>query len=114
MTSVYEARIENIALHDPYGDNLDFTVTPIASIWGSAAPGPFRLSFEAGACSNWFFLMESVSPPRDGLKVIVMANPEGLADNHQLYILTADSEYIDSFMSDWRAARAGQPLSRHP
>ena len=114
VTSVYEAQIESVVLHDPYGDNLDFTVRPTSAIWGAAPPEPFHLSFEAGACSNWFFLMEADSPPRNGLKVIVMANPDGLADNHWLYILRADADYIDSFMSDWRAARAGQPLSRHP
>ena len=114
VTSVYEARIENIVLHDRHGENLDFTVRPVATIWGSAAPQPFRLSFEVGACSNWVFLMEADSPPHNGLRVMVFANPEGLADNHWLYILRADADYIDSFMSDWRAARAGQPLSRHP
>ena len=114
VTSVYEARIENIALHDQYGDNLDFTVRPTAAIWGPLALAPLRLSFRAGVCSNWHFLMEGGGPPRNGFKVIVLANPEGIADNRQLYILNADSDYIDSFMSDWRAARAGQPLSRHP
>ena len=113
VTSVYEAQIENVVLHDQYGDNLDFTVRPTAAIWGHMTAEPLRLSFEAGACSNWFFLMEDDSPPSNGLKVIVMANPEGLADHHWLYILRADADYIDRFMCDWRAARAGQPLPRH-
>ncbi|RZJ04185.1 MAG: hypothetical protein EON89_08805 [Brevundimonas sp.] len=114
VTSVYEARIENVVLHDQYGDNVDFTVQPFASIWGAAVPAPFRLSFEAGVCSNWIFLMEEGHPPRNGQKVIVMSSPESLADRHWLYIVRSDADYIDSFMSDWRAARAGQPLSRHP
>ena len=115
VTSVYEAQVENVVLHDQYGDNLDFTIRPTTAIWGPKAPEPFRLSFEAGACTNWFFLMDdqSDSPPRNGLKVIVMANPDGLADNRWLYVLRADADYIDSFMSDWRAARANQSLSRH-
>jgi hypothetical protein len=106
MTSAYEARIENVVLHDSYGDNLDFRVRPTAAIWGPVSPQPFQLSFEAGACTNWFFLMDSNAPPSNGLKVIVMANPQGLADGHMLYILRADAPYADSFMRDWRAARA--------
>ena len=114
VTSVYEARIENVTSRDAHGDNVDFTVRPTAAIWGPVSPEPFRLSYEAGACTNWLFLMEADGLPRNGLKVIVMANPEGRADNRWLYIVRADASYTDSFMSDWRAARAGQPLSRHP
>jgi len=116
VTSVYEARIENVVLHDRFGDNLEFTVKPTVAIWGPVSPVPFPLSFEAGACTNWFFLMDDQSdrPPSNGMKVIVMANPEGLADGHWLYILRADADYVEGFMRDWRAVRAGQSLPRFP
>jgi hypothetical protein len=111
VTSIYEARIENDVLHDEFGDNLDFTVQPTARIWGDVAPVPARLSFTAGACTNWFFLMEGPVDPR-GLRVIVLASPESLSNGRSLYILRADADYIETFMRDWRAARAGEPLSR--
>lgn len=116
VTTIYEAQIDEVVLHDPYGDNLDFTVTPTASIWGASPPAPFRLSFEAGACTNWFFLMDGEvdEQPVDGLRVVVMANPDGLADGRWLFILRHGAPYVDIFMSDWRAARAGQPLPRQP
>ncbi|WP_295171876.1 hypothetical protein [uncultured Brevundimonas sp.] len=112
VTSVYEARIENTVWHDQYGDNVDFTVRPTLAVWGPVTPQPFRLSYEAGACTNWLFLMDDEGEPRNGSKVIVMASPEAEADRRRLYVVKADAEYIESFMSDWRAARAGQPLSR--
>ncbi|MDI1327689.1 MAG: hypothetical protein PSV23_12930 [Brevundimonas sp.] len=117
VTSVYEARIEDVVVHGRYLDKVDFTVRPTATIWGSVAPDPYRLSFEAGACTNWFFLMDEEAVderPRDGLKLIVMANPEGLADNSQLLLVRAGGADADIFLRDWRAARAGQPLSRRP
>jgi hypothetical protein len=116
VTSVYEAQLEGVVVEGPYADNIDFTLKPTAAIWGPVSPISIRLSYEAGACSNWFFLMDDQSdrPPSDGMKVIVMANPEGLADGHWLYILRADADYVEGFMRDWRAVRAGQSLPRFP
>ena len=116
MTSVYEAQIENVAVYGPYADKVDFTVRPTAAIWGPVPPTTYRLSFEAGACTNWFFLMDDQSgePPRDGLRLIVMANPKGLDDNRWLFLVRAGGSDADIFMRDWRAVRAGQPLTRHP
>ena len=114
ITSIYEAQIDDVVLHDPYGDNLDFTVTPTAVIWGTSPPAPFRLSFEAGACTNWFFLMDGDVDdlPTDGLKVVVLANPDGFADGRWLFILRGGAAYVDIFIRDWQAARAGRPLTR--
>ena len=116
VTAIYEARIDDVVLHDPYGDNLDFIVTPTVAIWGASPPAPFRLSFEAGACTNWFFLMDGEvdEQPTDGLKVVVLANPDGLADGRWLFILRDGAPYADIFMRDWQAARAGRPLTRQP
>lgn len=114
VIAIYEARIDDVVLHDPYGDNLDFTVTPTGSIWGTSPPAPFRLSFEAGACTNWFFLMDGEVDdlPANGLRVVVLANPDGLADRRWLFILRAGAPYAHLIMRDGRAARAGQPLTR--
>ena len=116
VTSIYEARLESVVIDGPYADNVDFTVRPTAAIWGPVAPRPFRLSYEAGACNNWFFLTDDKSdrPPSDGMRVVVMANPEGLGDGRWLYILRADADYVQGFMRDWRAVRAGQSLLRFP
>lgn len=116
MTSVYEARIEDVAVDGPYADNVDFTVRPTNAIWGPVSPIPYRLSFEAGACTNWFFLMDDQAdqPLRDGQKLIVFANPDGLADNRWLFLVRADGRDAEIFMRDWRAARAGHPLPRLP
>ncbi|WP_309627223.1 hypothetical protein [Brevundimonas sp.] len=116
MTSVYEARIEDVTVDGPYADNVDFTVRPTNAIWGPVSPIPYRLSFEAGACTNWFFLMDDQAdqPPRDGQKLIVFANPDGLADNRWLFLVRADGRDAEIFMRDWRAVRAGHPLPSLP
>ena len=112
VTVVYEARIENVVASGPYQDNLDFTVRPTAAIWGPVSPQPYRLHYEVGACTNWVFIgdEQAEGPPPNGLKVIVMANPEGLSDRHWLYILRAGADYTDFMLRDWQSHRAGQPL----
>ncbi|MEC7796677.1 hypothetical protein [Brevundimonas sp. DS20] len=110
VTGVYEARIENTAWLDQYGNNVDFTVRPTLAVWGPVSPRSLRLSYRAGACTNWLFLMDDEGEPRNGSRVLVFASPEAETDKTWLYIVKADAEYIESFMSDWRAAIAGQPL----
>ncbi|WGM48873.1 hypothetical protein KOAAANKH_03787 [Brevundimonas sp. NIBR10] len=112
VTVIYEARIENVVASGPYQDNLDFTVRPTAAIWGPVSPQPYRLFYEVGACTNWVFIgdEQAEGSPPNGLKVIVMANPEGLADRRWLYILRAGADYTDFMLRAWQSHRGGQPL----
>lgn len=103
VTVIYRARIENVTLRDPYGDNLSFTLMPGEKLWGGLLPGALDLEFTAGACTNWFFIgEEEADPSPEGLDVIVLANPAGLADHRWLYILRADADYAAFFLDRWR------------
>ena len=114
VTSIYRGRIDDVVLHDPYGDNLSFSLVPTARLWGETPPGTLGLEFEAGACTNWMFLGEDEALPSPaGLRVIVLAGPESLTDHRWLYILRADAGYVEHFLNRWREA-SGHDLKEAP
>ena len=91
VTAIYEGSIEDVSQGSWHGA-WNFTLRLTESIWGSNPPVEQRLTFENGACTNWFFMGEQdEDAPQAGTKVIVFATPQGMADSLWLYIVRADS-----------------------
>ena len=91
VTAIYGGRIADVSQGSWHGA-WDFTLRSTESVWGSQPPVEQRLTFENGACSNWFFMGEQdEDAPQAGTRVTVFATPRGVADSLWLYIVRADS-----------------------
>ena len=91
VTAIYRGRIEDVSQGTWHGA-WNFTLRSTESVWGANPPVEQRLTFENGACSNWFFMGEQDEDvPQVGTSVVVFATPQGMADNLWLYIVQVDS-----------------------
>lgn len=108
VTAIYEARIEAVSQGSWHGA-WNFTLRSTGNIWGANPPVEQRLTFENGACSNWFFMGEQdEDAPQAGTRVVVFATPQGMADNLWLYIIQADSPTLAFLFKRFGETPAGR------
>ncbi|MDP1912947.1 hypothetical protein [Brevundimonas sp.] len=108
VTTIYEGRIEDVSQGSWHGA-WNFTLRSTETIWGSNPPAEQRLTFENGACNNWFFMSEQdEDTPQVGTTVVVFATSQGLADSHWLYIVQADSPTLAFLFNRFGETPAGR------
>ena len=108
VTAIYEGRIEDVSQGSWHGA-WTFTLRSTGSVWGASAPAVQRLTFESGACSNWFFMGEQDEDvPEAGTRVVVFATPQGLADSLWLYIVRADGAAANILFERFGSTPAGR------
>ena len=105
VSSVYDGVITDMVgqRDDPV---VSFTVRKTRDVWGSPGPEQWSLSYELGACVNYFFLLEDYpegQEPGNGMHVRVFLAPEAYSQPGLLFV-TPIGRTTDVVTDRWRAA----------